>query len=387
MHTIKDSIHQDIELTDFDLALIDTPPLQRLRRIRQMGFAHLVYPCATHSRFEHSLGTMHLASALSAHLNFTQKTAQELKIAALLHDIGHFPFSHNPEIDSCIKETLNTDHAGLSAKLTETYYKDAITKAGLSARNITDAIKGQGRYASILSSGIDIDKMDYLVRDAYFTGTAYGLIDLSRLLCTTRFKKTLAFRIKGLRNIEAVIISRFMMYSTVYLHRTIKIASAMFGRAVTESFDSRTLDPQQFIRMDDIDLVSHLRKNNSHLMNRLDSRSLYKLASTLTVNDLSESQLTKCASLKIPELKNIERDIEQKLNIPKDTLIIDVARKKTLEPIKIIDNEKLINLEDISEFSRSVMNQEWQNWNIQFLAPQKHRKKTESANRLFLKYI
>ncbi|MFH1432922.1 MAG: HD domain-containing protein, partial [archaeon] len=360
MHTIKDSIHQDIELTGFELSLIDTPLVQRLRHIRQMGFAYLVYPCATHSRFEHSLGTMHLAGSLSHNLGFDELTTSELRLAGLLHDIGHFPFSHNPEIENCLKERLGTDHVLESASHIKTCYSEAITRAGLNPKNIIDAINGKGRYGSIFSSGIDVDKMDYLVRDAYFTGTAYGLIDLSRLLYTSGFKKTLAFRMKGLRNIEAVIISRFMMYSTVYLHRTIKIATAMFGRAVTRSFADGSIDPEDYIRMDDIDLISSLRKNHSHLASCLDNRKLHKLGSSLTVNDLTKDQISKCVSIKSNALQQIEQDIEKKLVLPKDTLIIDITPKKTLESIKMIDNGNLLNLEDISEFSRSVMNQEWQ---------------------------
>ncbi|MEA3342565.1 MAG: HD domain-containing protein [archaeon] len=387
MHTIKDSIHQDIEVTDFEVGLIDSPAVQRLRRIRQMGFAHLVYPCATHSRFEHSLGTMYLAGALSSNLGFDEKTRAELKVAGLLHDVGHFPFSHNSEVDNYIKEKLNLDHVDISAKLIKMYYKDAIEDAGLSQKNVVDMIRGRGKYGSILSSGIDVDKMDYLVRDAYFTGTAYGLIDLSRLLCTTGFKKTLAFHIKGIRNIEAVIISRFMMYSTVYFHRTIKIAGAMFGRAVTRAFDDGSIDVHEYIRMDDFDLVSSLRRNRSYLAECLDKRRLYKLGACLSVNDLSEKEISKCVALKSRALKDIEQDMEKRLGVARGTLIIDIAPKKTLEPIKMIDGAKLLNLEEISEFSRSVMNQEWQNWNIQFLAPQKYRKKIGGASKLFGEYV
>lgn len=387
MHTIKDSIHQDIEINDFELGLIDSLPVQRLRRIRQMGFAYLVYPCATHSRFEHSLGTMYLAGELAEHLDFSEKIVSELRVAALLHDTGHFPFSHNYRIEKYLEEELGIDHVGLSVGYVKTHFSDNLKEAGLSTKNIIDCIRGDGKYGSIFSSGIDVDKMDYMVRDAYFTGTAYGLIDLSRLLHTTEFHKALTFHVKGLRNIEAVIINRFMMYSNVYFHRTIKIATAMFGRAVTGSFDSRQIDLHEYHQMDDIDLVSVLRKNKSSMMECLDSRRLYKLGSSLSAGDLSGRLIEKCASMSIEEIENIEEDIGKKLRIPQGKLIIDITPEKKLESIKMLDNGKTINLEEISEFSRSVMNQECLSWNILFLSPEKYRGSIASANKLFMHYI
>lgn len=387
MHTIKDSIHQDIEVNDFELELIDTVPFQRLRRIRQMGFAYLVYPSAMHCRFEHSLGTMYVAGALSNHLGFDERTVSVLRVAGLLHDTGHFPFSHNPLVEDYVREMAGVDHVDMSVKIVETFYKDAIVGAGLSVKSVTDAIRGRGRYGSIFSSGIDVDKMDYLVRDAYFTGTAYGLIDVSRLIWTTDFKGGLAFRMKGMRNVEAVIISRFMMYSTVYFHRTIQIAGAMFGRAVVRAFEEGAFDVNEYVRMDDVDLVSVLRRRGSCLSGCLDERRLYKLGCFLSVDELGEREIARCGAMGHEEIGSVERDIEKKLGIPDDCLIINIIPKKTLERIKIVDGGKVVDLEEISGFSRSVVNEEWKNFGVQFLVPEKYRKKIEGAGKLFLRYV
>ena len=161
----------------------------------------------------------------------------------------------------------------------------------------------------------------------------------------------------------------------------------MFGRAVTESFDNGAIDLREYSRMDEVDLVSVLRKNKSEMMECLDRRSLYKLGSSLSAGDLSTKLIEKCTSMSIEEIENVEADIGKKLRLPEGKLIIDITPEKKLESIKMLDNGKTINLEDISEFSRSVMNQECLSWNILFLSPEKYRKSIASANKLFMDYI
>ena len=186
MTTIRDSIHQDIKISDVEQEIIDTPEFQRLRRIKQMGFAYFAYPSATHTRFEHCVGTMHLAGRVAKALELNEKDTQELRLAGLLHDVGHTPFSHISPLESMMQKELKKDHVLLGIDIIKMKFSHIIKKYRLDVKNIIDLVQGNGKYGNIISGGIDIDKMDYLVRDSYYTGTTYGLIDPSRLMSTAR---------------------------------------------------------------------------------------------------------------------------------------------------------------------------------------------------------
>ena len=261
MHVIKDSIHKDILISDFEMNLIDSKDMQRLRKIKQLGPASLIYPSAVHTRFEHSVGVMALAGKVSTALNLEKQATEELKVAGLLHDIGHFPYSHIQRTEGIVKQEINKDHMDVSIEKIKNNLEGVLEKNSINVHNVCNLIKGQGKYGQILSSGIDIDKMDYLVRDAYFSGAAYGIIDLSRLLSTITFKnREFGFLMKGLKNVEAVVLSRYLMFSAVYMHETVEIATEMLGRSMQNLYDSGVLNAESLKTMDDIDITSIIRK-------------------------------------------------------------------------------------------------------------------------------
>ncbi|WP_342764048.1 HD domain-containing protein [Thermococcus thioreducens] len=172
MKLVHDPIHGHIELDEFAVRLVDTPEFQRLRRITQLGMAFLAYPSARHTRFEHSLGTFYLAKRIAEHNPEIEEGAVH---AALLHDLGHYPFSHTlealyPRHEENTKWLIR--HGEIGDVLREQY----------SLREFIELFKHP-----LVSGDIDADRMDYLVRDAYYTGVAYGLVDLDRLVrtCTT----------------------------------------------------------------------------------------------------------------------------------------------------------------------------------------------------------
>ncbi|MCK4968774.1 MAG: HD domain-containing protein, partial [Candidatus Aenigmarchaeota archaeon] len=182
MHIIKDPIHKDIKISDFEMKLIDTKNMQRLRNIKQLGPTNLVYPSAVHTRFEHSIGVMHLAEKMAGALKLSETTKKELKIASLLHDIGHLPFSHINRIETINLKNSKKDHMDIGIDKIKTNYSRLLEKNNLNEKNICSIIKGKNPIGSILSSGIDIDKMDYLLRDSYFTGASYGKISADAII-------------------------------------------------------------------------------------------------------------------------------------------------------------------------------------------------------------
>ena len=192
----RDPVHGLIKLTDQEIKIVDQLPFQRLRRIKQLALAHLVYPGALHTRFDHSLGTLHTAASIldqvakEAHMCYDDICA--VRLAALLHDIGHGPFSHVSEYLLDQHHQLPHQPAGVREKIHEKLTVDIITHEPSIARLLTDEqseticgiIQGSNRRdvrRDIVSSDLDADKIDYLTRDAYFTGVKYGIFDLDKI--------------------------------------------------------------------------------------------------------------------------------------------------------------------------------------------------------------
>ena len=203
---IRDSIHGDIKIEGLFVDLLNSPELQRLYNIKQLGLAHLVFPGAHHTRLEHSLGVYNMATKISELLNLKENERRIITCAALLHDIGHGPFSHT--LESILRNILNVDHVDLTEKMILGEYDiidteekrlikspsvhEIIEKYKINKQDIIDIIRGnvqKNHYLSqLLNSAIDVDQLDYLIRDAYYTGVAYGLIDVERFFQTLIIK-------------------------------------------------------------------------------------------------------------------------------------------------------------------------------------------------------
>ena len=190
---IKDPVHGYIYITEEEQKIIDTFPMQRLRRLRQLGGAELVYPGANHTRFEHSLGVMYLAGRMTDNPNIskliTEEDAQRIRLAALLHDVGHGPFSHI--FDELLMKFLGKIHEDMTIWLIqESELKDAITDLGYDPKVIgrlaVGLLQEPGRtfVDQIIKSAVDVDKLDFIVRDSYHTGAKYGYVDVFRLINT-----------------------------------------------------------------------------------------------------------------------------------------------------------------------------------------------------------
>ena len=204
---VRDPIHGNIKLKDHIVKLLESPEVQRLANIKQLGFAHLVFPGAHHTRLEHSLGAYHIASQISETLNIEDDRRNIVTCAALLHDIGHGPFSHT--LESILLEKFGVDHIDLTEELILGEYEifdskekkfiqspsvaQILSKNDVDKKEIVNIIRGKTYKKSylgqILNSTIDVDQLDYLLRDAYYTGVAYGMIDIERLLQTLMIHK------------------------------------------------------------------------------------------------------------------------------------------------------------------------------------------------------
>jgi HD superfamily phosphohydrolase len=237
---ITDPVHKYIRFSQVEKQLIDSPAFQRLRRIRQLAGAHLVYPSAQHSRFEHSLGAMHIAGLAGetllgkGYINHAE-VVQDLRLAALLHDIGHGPFSHL--FEEVLEYHCNISHEDLGKKIImQSEIADILGRYGYSAQQICRLSFGQSKVNfmnEIISGGLSADIMDYLPRDGLFTGAEYAKIDYHRLVSSLEVSKNrLAINRSALISLESMLISRYEMFKAVYFHKTVRSAEVMLLRSM-----------------------------------------------------------------------------------------------------------------------------------------------------------
>lgn len=232
----RDPIHGYINV-EYNLItkIIDTPVFQRLRRIKQLAGVQMVYHGAEHSRFSHSLGVYHNANRFLSVPDINNSLTEREKLlflaSALLHDIGHGPYSH------AFENVFNVDHEEIGANLilNNKELRSVLDEVDNNfASDITTVILKTGKFKlleQLISSQLDVDRLDYLLRDAYFTGTAYGNIDIDRLIRIIRIKNNqVVFKISGIHAIENYLISRYHMYWQVYYHRVSRAYEVILGK-------------------------------------------------------------------------------------------------------------------------------------------------------------
>ena len=297
---IRDPLWNNIRLDALSFELIDTPAFQRLRYVRQLGLAFLVYPGATHSRFEHALGTYHLArrtlTLFEDQDDFASIGRDECmltRIAALLHDIGHYPFSH------ALEEIGAMHHEDVARPLICDGEVAEVLRRELGAEapeRIVSLIRGESDspLQGLISGSIDLDKLDYLRRDAFMCGVAYGEIDVDRLvnaLVIVRDPETDAPRVgmieKGLSALESLLFARYQMYRNVYWHHAVRSATAMYKRLVADALDAGALDARTLAGFTDEGILHVLsQRAPSPLLRALRERKLYKRAFESPAADL-----------------------------------------------------------------------------------------------------
>nr|HIK01291.1 HD domain-containing protein [Candidatus Undinarchaeales archaeon ERR594346 U_76725] len=314
MKIIRDPIHGNLTISEEELRVLDAPEMQRLRRVRQLGFVYFVYPSATHSRFEHSLGAFHVAGKIATAVGLEKKEIEKVKLAALLHDVGHGPYSHSSEIASnFFKKTTHEIYTNKIIR--KSAVSDALEEADHNPDEIAKIATGRKRPNSdIVSGDIDADRMDYLMRDSYYTGAAYGIVDLDHLLLKLMMnKKGLIIESGGLSAVESMLIARYLMYPAVYSHKTSRIADAMFTNALIECIQEKAFTIDELFAMDDAEVFQNIRSHGGEgedLLDSIERRDLHKTALNLSKEELGEN-FEKVMSLKsdIRSLKKLEAEI------------------------------------------------------------------------------
>ncbi|MCL4350237.1 MAG: HD domain-containing protein [Candidatus Thermoplasmatota archaeon] len=372
--SIQDPIWGPIMVTPEFLNIIDTPEFQRLHWIGQLGLCHMVFPGATHTRFQHSLGTMHIAEQMGEKLGSSHK--KELMASALLHDVGHFPFSHS--FEEYFEDNFNIDHESVSREIImgkrgSGQITDALVNAGINPESVCSILSKSGEFPleeSIVSGPIDADEIDYLARDSYFTGVNLLPFDFRRIVSVLMKRDGIIYiENKGIPAIESLLISRFLMYKSVYFHKTVRIIQKMISRAVDLAHpgaESVQMNDGQFF-----DLVGN--GAGESIVERVSRRDLVKLVAQHEISD--NSQLNSLNELISSEFPDVYTDVVPPFSF------LDDDRVKNRIMVKI--GSTFTDIRDLSPLLKSL----YDSFNMRKVLIYADQRKTNDISRVIEEFF
>lgn len=380
---VRDPVHGFIKYNDKEEQIINTQIFQRLRGIKQLALASLVYPGAHHTRFEHSLGVMHLSGKVGSHLDISSEQISSLRLAGLLHDIGHGPFSHVSE--QIIKsqmgdrdDVLKRYHAQnvqelLSILLIENNdeIRGILTDPEIdSVTSLLKKGKGQSIENWIISGSLDVDKFDYLLRDAYFAGVSYGVFDLEMVIKSltpitiSRVRKQLGIKSDGIYAVEQLLLAKYHMNVQVYQHRIRRIADAMLVKGIEYALDEGVEEIKDifefedsseflsnFIRADDNEVVRIIKSKSDgwagKIFRRITERRIFKEIYQTDVDSKNFGDAVLLENARNPSDDQIERitsEISKFLEISPQMVIFDLqsVSNPTFKSLQVTMDPKTI---------------------------------------------
>ena len=368
MTTIKDSVHDHIEISGVAEALLDTPTVQRLRRVNQLGTVVLVYPSANHTRFEHSLGVYHLADRALEHLGIEGQQAERVRAAALLHDVGHSPYSHN--IEELLYRRTGKYHDDVYGLLDTGQVARILTEHGLNPDRVADLVAGKGELGQLVSGELDVDRMDYLVRDAHHTGVPYGTIDHQRLIRELCFVDGQLVLDEGnVQSAESLLLARALMNPTVYQHHVARIAKGMLRRATERLLDACAADAEEVRRMDEYEFVATLRDCGAcaEIARRLDDRDLYKRAVWAELDSVPEHIVGADRGTR----RELEREVATATGVDPAEIILDVPDRPSMteSTSRVLVNGEVRRLGEQSTLVNALRAAQHDQWRFGLYAP------------------
>ncbi len=389
---VRDPIHGYVGMTDIERCIIDTWPVQRLRGIKQLSIASVVYPGGDHTRFSHALGAMHvagqIADSLRSGIEISNDEWQLVRLAGLLHDIGHGPFSHSYEEVAIKYRGLNHEQMGKEI-IEKSELADALKECGFEPKDVIELTFGKGagskRYLhQITASQVDADKLDFLVRDSYFTGVEYGRIDTSRLVQAMDVcGEDIAIDMKALYALEAFMIARYEMFLAVYYHRAVRAAEILLHKAMDYAHELIGLttfkDVDEFLLMDDAYVTTRLRELYTKELKDPEKRKLAELAKA-TMARLDNRNLLKAAyqrdvHIRDPYVAKLlsdeavrhqkELDIAKRAGVDPEHVVVDVPTldsipyyPREIDPMEVpvfrVANNGEKELVQLSSYSRLI---------------------------------
>ncbi|MCL2231687.1 MAG: HD domain-containing protein [Treponema sp.] len=353
---IRDMLWGHIYLTPALAALTESPPFMRLHRILQLGPAFRVYPGATHTRASHSIGVYHLARRLLSHLAeqgadawLSPEGVKSFLCAALLHDLGHFPYTHS------LKELPLEEHEALTGRLIlSDPVKGLVAAAGgnpdLTAAIVDTGAKGEGSelffYRRLLSGALDPDKLDYLSRDGRCCGVPYGAQDVDFILSRLHPHPERGVDIdsRGILAVESLLFSKYLMYRSVYWHRQVRSATAMVKKALLGGLESGAVSAGELYNLDDQGLFALAARRAHplfHLVESVRNGRLFAVAAEIPFDGNAHGTL-----LDLTERPRLEESLAAELSplfgktLGAGELIIDLPEPVSFESGLFITDER-----------------------------------------------
>ncbi|MEM2282536.1 MAG: HD domain-containing protein [Candidatus Hadarchaeales archaeon] len=402
---IHDPVHGGIRLDPTVARLLETAEVQRLRGVRQLGLASLVFPGANHTRFEHALGVAHLSRIFASELGVEE--ARLLQCAALLHDIGHPPFSHTLEFQ--MLDHTGKTHEQVALELIEGEITLAsnlptcggvLRKEGIDPAMVCDLISGshpKSYLSQLLHGEIDVDQMDYLLRDSHFTGVALGMIDLPRLRRVLRISRgRLVVEEDGIEAVEGFLTARNLMYSSVYFHRTVRIAELMLANAV-ELLVREGTNPYLLTEWQLFSKLEALGGHASEMVRRACYRELFKPVYLVERKKLSRKLLSKIKRMfgRWSRILEVQRELCELARVPEGSVILDVPLVELLvsEPrigrveISVLKGGKTVPLSKLSPLASALRERQVPRYLMQVAAPPEYSRRVRKATAELLGWL
>lgn len=374
---VRDPVWRHIHLSPALMRLVDTPEFQQLNRIRQLGPTYLVYPGATHTRFSHSLGVVHVARQLLLHLcrredapTLSPEGVRAFLAAALLHDVGHFPYTHSFKTLPLAEHEELTGQIVRSGVLARRIRDDLGVSPGIVAAIVDQKLPCEDNrevqlYRRILSGSLDPDKLDYLNRDAYFCGVPYGTQDLDFALSriVPAGYRGIALDAQGISAVENILFSKYLMYRAVYWHRTVRVATAMMRKAVYLALRENVLRPEDLYSLDDELLLARFRAIQETkfppvaLLRRAAARNLLKPVADIAFSPADPDHRALEDNTHRERLEErIARELRSRGAPRAWEVIIDLPDRVSFEAeFPIREEERLLDFSEVSVFSRDVV--------------------------------
>jgi len=373
---IRDALWGHIYLTPGLMALTESAPFMRLHRIMQLGPAYRVYPGATHTRAGHSIGVYHLARRLLVHLAekgadkwLSPEGVRSFLCAALLHDLGHFPYTHS------LKELPLEEHEVLTGNLIESEpVKSLVAAAGADPCFTAAIVDGSDRrpgmngnggelafYRKLLSGSLDPDKLDYLSRDGRYCGVPYGAQDVDFILSRLypHPERGVDIDSRGISGVESLLFSKYLMYRAVYWHHEVRSATAMVKKALLAGLESGHITGEELYNLDDQELFTLTRQRGHPLFSLVDSvrnGRLFPLAAEIPFDPNVHSKLFALSGRSRME-ESLAAELSPVLGKPLggNALIIDLPEPISFESGLFVRDENCFFSESASAFKNSLI--------------------------------
>ncbi len=365
MTRVRDPIHDYIDLTPLEVRLVDTPAYQRLRWIRQLGPTNLVYPGANHTRHEHCMGTCHVVGRIADSIGLDSHDKQLASVAGLLHDLGHSPFSHLGDEVAGLE-----DHVIRTTKLvSDAEISDILSEEGIDSKEINEIIQGAHKLGPLVSGDLDGDRLDYLVRDAHYTGVSTG-VDAGRLITTMAMvDENLVVHQGGLPAVEALLTARFAMYPTVYFHSFVRGAELMLARAANSAISSNKFTYDDFATFTDHKFLSELDRAGGFpqkTVKDFENRRIVKLAVSITKKQAEDSGLNRSSK------EEYENSIAAKLGLDASDIYVDLPPLSVVLGLKVKilkDNDEVVLARDLSRLVSGLYEAQFDHWRGRVYGP------------------